>query len=175
MRKVNLNSLTRDQIKILINDLKHPSKEFDINEIRRQIQLTNISKLKRSTLIIGTIDNIDYVLHIYLVQRAGNKRKCSIHLRFKNTNEHLIRIDIGSGHLNPKGFPDCKHIDHIHIYNPNFEPHDSIAYPLSDYQFPNIITILKAFDSFLIYTNIKKLGDETDECWQNWKRLFKVA
>lgn len=158
MATVDLNALNDQDIKYLINALKNPTEVFTIKDIQDKLCTLDLYGCREDAVILGIIDNIEYVLHIKTSKNYIEVNRYSIHLRFKKNNEHLIRLDVGSGHNNPPGYSSCKNVSHIHIYNPNVIPHDCIAIPLEESDFPNITTIIKAFDNFLGYTNIQKGG-----------------
>lgn len=161
MDNINLNNLTKDNVQYLLHSLKYPSKVFEVQDIKNKLLALQVNRYKKDTVIIGVVDNIQYILHVYIPKYKSIDERYSIHLRFADTYEQLIRVDIGSGHHNPERYPDCSNVDHIHIYDPDRVPHDMIAFPLKDYDFPNINNIVEAFDSFLEYTNIKlKEGGE---------------
>lgn len=162
MDNIDLNNLTKDNINYLLHSLKYPSKLLEVQEIRNKLLSLHVNRYKKDTMVIGVVDNIQYILHVFIPKYKSIDERYSIHLRFTDTYEQLIRVDIGSGHHNPKGYPDCSNVDHVHIYNPDKLPHDIIAYPLKKFNFPNINNIIEAFDEFLEYTNIKlKEGEET--------------
>ncbi|MBN7275553.1 hypothetical protein GNF18_10410 [Ligilactobacillus pobuzihii] len=170
-KKLDLNNLNEKDVSYLINTLKYPSQEFKVEDIFNTLTTLNLYRVKKDAIVLGVIDDIEYVLHVSVSKYFDIEKRYSIHLRFKDNNEHLIRVDVGSGHHNPNGYPDCSHIDHIHIYNPDIEPHDAIAYPLSNYldQFPNVSIIIKAFEEFLVYTNIEMGGEKNERAGNETK------
>ena len=78
-----LNHLTDIQVKNLINSLKYMKEKLPS-------EMPVIGKIKDDTLVLGMSDGIEYKLHRY--RHPLEKERFSIHLRFKETNDHLIRI-----------------------------------------------------------------------------------
>lgn len=155
---MDINNLTSEDVKYLIESLKHPSNLFSINEIRNKLISLNLERIKEDSVVVGESDGIEYILHVFVSSTFYLQKRYSIHLRLKSNHEQIVRVDVGQGHHNPDGYPDTRHLDHIHIYNPDIMPHDKIAFPLSQAKFPNVNSIVDAFDSFLEYTNIKNKG-----------------
>lgn len=139
-----LNHLTDIQVKNLIHSLKHMKGKLPS-------EMPVIGKIKDDTLVLGIIEGIEYKLHRY--RHPLEKERFSIHLRFKETNDHLIRIDINNGsHRNPDGeiIPN----NHIHIYKDSEYAKDAFAYPLPT-EFTDLESIFSALEQFLLYTNIQ--------------------
>ncbi|QED60283.1 hypothetical protein FUT28_10485 [Enterococcus durans] len=111
-----------------------------------------IGKIKDDTLVLGMSDGIEYKLHRY--RHHLEKERFSIHLRFKETNDHLIRIDINNGsHRNPDG--EIISNNHIHIYKDSEYAKDAFAYPLPT-EFTDLESIFSVLEQFLLYTNIQE-------------------
>ena len=148
---MDLDNLNNQEVQILINRLKEPKNRLSYDKIHHQL-----------SSLFGTIDideavidddDIEYILHIY--RGRIKSTRFSIHLRFKDNHQHLVRIDIDpSGrHQNPDGTIVTS--DHIHIYSNQFDKRDIIAIPLEQANFPNVQTIVDAFREFENYTNIR--------------------
>nr|WP_315527271.1 hypothetical protein [Carnobacterium maltaromaticum] len=142
--------LNDSEVNDLIRQLKHPSEIFTLNEINRKLSAL-FGNIDITESIIGTSDKIEYKLHIFRGKR--DRHRFSIHLRFKKTHNHLVRVDIGSGHNNPDG--SKIEGSHIHIYNNSYDKRDHFAIPLEESDFPNVQTIVDAFHAFVLYNNIR--------------------
>lgn len=140
-----LEHLTESQINNLISSLKKILGNIPI-------EMPEFGRLKDDTLVLGVYDDIEYKLHRY--RHPLEKNRFSIHLRFKETNEHLMRLDINNGsHRNPDGVVISQ--NHLHIYKDSEFAKDAWAYPLPS-DFTDCETIYEALEHFLRYTNIQK-------------------
>lgn len=148
---LNFENLKDSEVQQLIKNLKKPTKIFTINEISTKIS-SMFGNINITESVIGISDRVEYKLHIFRGKR--DRDRFSLHLRFKETHNHLVRIDIGSGHNNPDGTRIAG--SHIHIYTNIYEKRDHFAVPLEISDFPNIQTIVDAFEAFIVYTNIKE-------------------
>lgn len=84
-------------------------------------------------------------------------RTVSIHLRFKETHEYLLRVDINSPrHENSDGTVLKQGEHHIHIYSNLNKRWDTIAYPISLEEFPDVLTLIETFEAFLRKAKIKE-------------------
>lgn len=148
---MDIDNLNDTEVKQLITALKKPKNPFSFQQAYHQISAL-FGKIDVEEPIIDDND-IEYFINAY--QGRLEKNRYSIHLRFKDYHHHLIRIDVNPG-INHKN-PDHTKItgSHIHIYSNRYERRDAIAIPLTDSNFPNIITIVDAFAEFLAYNNIK--------------------
>lgn len=152
---IDINDLTDKDVRYLIKSLKEPNSSLEIEAIKNKLLTLDVQKIKEDTIVLGIVDNIEYILHVFTTKYLHYDRRYSIHLRFAANHEHLIRVDVGdSSHNNPTGYPKCGKVDHVHFYRQDIEPHDAIAIPLSECDFPNIQNIVEAFDEFLNYNNI---------------------
>lgn len=149
--RMNVNNLTDTEVQQLIHRLKHPKNIISFNETYQNISRL-FGRIDIEELIIDDGD-IEYILSAYQGRLEGNS--FSIHLRFKENHEHLIRVDVNprNRHMNPDGTVVTE--SHLHIYNNQFSRKDAVAIPLKDSPFPNISTIVDAFTEFINYTNIK--------------------
>lgn len=136
---------------MLINRLKEPKNRLSYNQIQHHLS-SLFGTIEINEAVIDD-DDIEYILRIY--RGRVKATRFSIHLRFKDNHQHLVRIDIDpSGrHQNPDGTIITS--DHIHIYSNQFDKRDAIAVPLAQANFPNIQTIVDAFYEFENYTNIR--------------------
>ncbi|ANK62520.1 hypothetical protein AYR56_10080 [Loigolactobacillus backii] len=120
------------------------------------------TEIDGDTVIIGDVDDIEYILHVFCGDPLIIRPKYTINLRFKKSNIQLIRVDIGGRHRNPNE-KSARNYPHIHIYNPNYSKKDRIAYLLDSKKFPNIDNILRTFEDVLRYTNIQR---KLNEYWR---------
>lgn len=140
----DLTHLSDLQIRNLISSLKKFKESLPPD-------ISVYGKIKDDTLVLGEYDNIEYKLHRY--RHPIDLDRYSIHLRFKSTNEILIRLDINNGsHRNPDG--EIIPQNHIHIYKDSEYPKDAYAYPLPT-NFTDLQSIFTALEQFLLYTNIR--------------------
>lgn len=140
-----LNHLTDTQVENLIHSLKLMKESLPS-------EMPILGKIKDDTLVLGVNEGIEYKLHRY--RHPLEKERFSIHLRFKETNEHLIRVDVNNGsHRNPDGKIIAK--NHIHIYKDSEYAKDAFAYPLPT-DFADLESIFTALEQFLKYTNIQE-------------------
>ncbi|MGH1663474.1 DUF6978 family protein [Enterococcus avium] len=148
---MDINDLDDSEVKSLIESLKHPSRLFSFIEINEKLAAM-FGQITISENIIGVIDGIEYVIHIYRGKRDPDRY--SINLRFADKHHQLVRLDIGSNHTNPDGTKIFG--DHIHIYNNDYPKRDSFAFSLKKHEFPNVENIVDAFSKFRMYTNINE-------------------
>ncbi|HFU4000424.1 TPA: hypothetical protein ACGO3D_000515 [Streptococcus suis] len=149
---MDLKNLNNAQVDELLKRLKYPK-----NTISYQKIYTTISSLFGKIDIEEAIlddDDLQYILRIY--RGKYNAERFSIHLRFKETNDHLARIDIHptGRHENPDGAIVTS--SHIHIYSNAFPRRDVVAIPLDEFNFPNVRTIIEVYEGFVRLTNIRK-------------------
>lgn len=112
MRLIDTNNLNDELVKVFINRLKNIANSLSFEEATKQIY-TLFGTVNLKEYIIDT-EEIEYILQVKRGQREANR--FSMHLRFKETHHHLVRIDIDPNiaHNNPDG----RNIkgSHIHIY-----------------------------------------------------------
>lgn len=140
-----LDHLSDLQVKNIIISLKHMKEQLPF-------EMPEFGKIKDDTAVLGTLNGIEYKLHRY--RHPLQVDRYSIHLRFKETNEHIIRIDVNNGsHRNPDGRIIKQ--NHIHIYKDSEFSKDAYAYELPIH-FTNLESIFSALEQFLSYTNIQE-------------------
>jgi len=143
---MEIRDLTDEQVDLIIKELKLPLVNLDINLLD-----SPFGKLSLTSNLLSQVNDIKFKLDIH----RGNKEpgRFSLNLRFSETNDTLVRLDINGGlHQNPDG--SHAPTSHIHIYNNDFEKKDIYAYPVDLEDFPNIQSLYDASVSFLDYTNI---------------------
>lgn len=145
MLKMNINELTDTEVNQLIHSVK---------KCERQIpgEMPFIGRIKDDTPVIDFENHIKYTLHRY--RHPLDASRFSLHIRFTDTNDMLIRIDIQNGkHKNPDG--EIIGQNHMHIYHEQKGLRkDATAIPLPN-EIHNISTLFLALDDFLNYTNTK--------------------
>lgn len=135
--------------------------DIEVQELRQSIKTAIekipieqplFGKIKDDTIVEGHFDKIKYKLHRY--RHPIDDTRFSISLRFSQTNDTLIRIDINNGtHKNPDG--TIAPNNHIHIYkDSDTNKKDAFATSLPG-EFKNIKNIFEALDDFLRYNNIR--------------------
>lgn len=143
---MDILNLNNKEVDLIINELKKMLSDFDMNHLN-----TPFGRVKYNGLLVSEINKIDFILSIY----RGNiePERFSINLRFRDTNDCLLRLDINGGpHTNPDG--TITPTNHIHVYENSYNPKCSYAYPISIDDFPNIKNLYYTTESFLTYTNI---------------------
>lgn len=144
---MDIRDLTDQQVSSVINELKRMIAFVDLELLN-----TPFGKYNSTTNVLSQLNKIPFKLDIH----RGNKEsdRFTINLRFTETNDCLVRLDIkGGSHSNPDGTLSPE--SHIHIYNNNYDKRDSYAHPVNLNDFPNINSLYNASFSFLDYTNIK--------------------
>lgn len=158
MAEFDEENLTEADVDYLLQTLKQPSKIFTFQQLRSRIEtsitLTD-SEIDGNSVILGVIDGIEYILHVFCGDPKLPKLKYTINLRFKKSDIQLIRVDVGGRHKNP-GEKVAKTYPHVHIYNPHYAKKDRVAYPLDPVEFPNVQNIMQTFEDVLDYTNIQE-------------------
>ncbi|MCV5951955.1 DUF6978 family protein [Lactococcus petauri] len=151
---MDTKNLSSKEVEKLIDSIKFPKKLFGMQEIWNKITKLEVNPIKSSTEIIDEDNDILYILHI---QRGRIGDRYSIHLRFKDSNIHLARVDINPPkHENPDGTILERGQHHIHIYSSLYKKRDSMAYALSIEEFPNISNIVDVVSSFINKLKIKE-------------------
>lgn len=149
---MDLHNLNNNQVNELLERLKYPKNTISYHKINATISAL-FGKIDVEELILDD-DDLQYVLRIY--RGKYNPDRFSIHLRFKETNDHLARIDIHptGRHENPDGAIITS--SHIHIYSDKYSKRDAVAIPLDEFNFPNVRTIIEVYEEFTKLVNIRK-------------------
>ncbi|AEO26672.1 TPA: hypothetical protein MPW84_002755 [Listeria monocytogenes] len=151
MEKEGLKELQYDLNYLDDNEVQQLIKSIKILKQEIPVEMPEFGKIKDDTITLGVYDDIEYKLHRY--RHPYDSQRFSIHLRFVNNNEHLIRIDINNGtHRNPDN--TIVQQNHIHIYKNSDYPKDAYAYPLPS-EINDLYSIFTALEQFLVYNNIK--------------------
>ena len=89
---VNLND---SEVQALISSLKNCSQSIPTD-------MPFEGRIKDDTPVVDFKNHIEYILHRY--RNPIQSSRFSLHIRFKETNDILIRVDINNGaHTNPDG------------------------------------------------------------------------
>ncbi|MFV8211989.1 DUF6978 family protein [Streptococcus pluranimalium] len=149
---MDLQNLNNTQVDELLKRLKYPKNTISYQKINAIISAL-FGKIDIEEAILD-VDDLHYILRIY--RGKYNAERFSIHLRFKETNDHLARIDIHptGRHKNPDDTIVTS--SHIHIYSNAFPRRDAVAIPLDEFNFPNVRTIIEVYEEFVKLTNIRK-------------------
>ncbi|USS88509.1 hypothetical protein M3M39_03275 [Fructilactobacillus hinvesii] len=110
-----------------------------------------IGKIKDDTPVTDDKNGIEYKLHRY--RNVFDENRFSLHIRFKNTNDMLIRIDIHNGtHINPDGTKIGE--NHMHTYKriEGVLEKDKIATELPK-EINDLSSLFTVLSQFLDYTN----------------------
>lgn len=143
---MDLDKLTVYEVKTLIESIKQFKKELVLS--------ANFSgRIKQTESVLGIHNGIEYKLYLY--RNPVQSDRYSIHLRFKENDHHLIRIDVNNGtHKNPDGVKVQQNHFHMYKYEEGLR-RDAYAYPLQT-EDSQLISIFTALEHFLEYTNIKQ-------------------
>ncbi|UNC22152.1 DUF6978 family protein [Latilactobacillus sakei] len=151
-----------------MTSLKNPSNRLGVQQIQealvKSVNLFN-EEIYETTVVVGVVDNIEYSLHCYCGDASlpAEFLSYSIHLRFKNSNEHLARLDINGRHKNP-GEKVARRYNHLHIYSNRYAKRDRIAIAVDPHEFPNVQSIVNTFNDFLKKVNFRNnVGGDRDE------------
>ncbi|MFC6322625.1 DUF6978 family protein [Companilactobacillus baiquanensis] len=140
---MDLKSLSEDQVQRLLQSLKKCVKAIPNDT-------PIIGRIKDDTPVVDFENHIEYILHRY--RNNIDNTRFSLHIRFKETNEQLIRVDINNGtHINPDG--EKIHQNHMHIYKYiDGLRKDSYAHDLPD-EINDIESLFSTLVQFLEYSN----------------------
>lgn len=142
---MDLEKLTDNEVNMLIDEIKTSLTNISIN-------IPLVGKYKMDMKVTGKTSNLVYSFHAY---RGRIENKYSMHIRFKETNAHLVRLCInGSAHHNSDGTKVSG--NHIHIYRFNGKYPESYAYPLEDYEFDENDPLDKALSNFIKLLHIEE-------------------
>lgn len=143
---MDINSLTDQEVKILVNEIKHFADSLTIN-----IPLIGMYELNADV----KSQKIEYKFHIY---RGNIKNKYSLHLRFSENNIHLVRLCI-NGTVHHNKLDETKvGSNHIHIYKYDSSKDEifDYAYNLDTFPFDKNDKLSDAVNKFTKYVNIKR-------------------
>jgi hypothetical protein len=137
---VNLND---SEVQALISSLKNCSQSIPTD-------MPFEGRIKDDTPVVDFKNHIEYILHRY--RNPIQSSRFSLHIRFKETNDILIRVDINNGaHTNPDGKKIGQ--NHMHIYsNRDIDRKDLYAVELPD-EISDLDSLFSALVQFLSYTN----------------------
>lgn len=140
---INITNLSESEVKQLLSSIKNCTKAIPGDT-------PIIGKIKDDTPVVDFQNHIKYKLHRYRGSIETNR--FSLHIRFQDNNQHLIRICVNNGkHRNPDG--SIAPNNHMHIYNTNKNySSDSIATPLPDV-INDLSSLFIVLRDFLTYTN----------------------
>lgn len=140
---MDTNQLSTSEVKFLISEFKH-----FLTPIK--LVVPEIGKWQKDYEVKGQNSHLKYKLHIY---RGNLIYKYTLHLRFLQTNIHLVRICInGHRHHNEDG--TIVGVNHIHIYKFHDHHVEGYAYNLSEFPFDKDQELCKAIEDFFSYIHI---------------------
>lgn len=147
---MKITGLTDNQVQQLLASLKNCTRPIP-NEV------SLIGKIRDETPVVDFSNHIEYKLFRYrsLIQSS----RFSLHIRFKETNDILIRVDVNNGtHKNPNG--EIISENHMHIYHshPGLRK-DAYAYPLPN-EINDLESLFSVLKQFLEYTNTQDYPNE---------------
>lgn len=142
---MNIDNLSDIEVVKLIKEIKY----FLDNP---KISFPILGKFECTEKVQDRVNGIEYKLHAY---RGNTNTKYSIHIRFRYTNIHLVRLCInGTPHINRLDNTKVSG-SHLHIYNNN-DFNYSYAYDLKKYgNFISTDGLTESFDKFLKFVKIK--------------------
>lgn len=146
---MDLDKLTNSEVETLLESIKQLKQKLFLD--------TNFSgRIKQTEEVLGIHNGIEYKLYLY--RNPVQSDRYSIHLRFKENDQHLIRVDVNNGsHRNPDGLKIQQNHFHIYRYEENESRRDAYAYPLES-EDSDLMTIFTALENFLEYTYIKQFS-----------------
>ena len=148
---MDLEKLSDNDVSKLIQEVKYYFEKFTLN-----IPLI-INKYKKDIKVKGYSSNLEYIFHAYC---GRIETRYSLHIRFKETHTHLVRLCInGSRHKNSDGTELGP--NHIHIYRFNGSEPEAYAYPLDNYDFDATDSLESAINKFIEFVNIQFEGSDT--------------
>lgn len=157
--KIDINHLTEQDIKTLIDAEKHPTNVLRYREIINQIEQTLIlSSNSYKCLVKDKVRNIIYDFHVHMTPIATI---FSIGLMFRDNKYHLVRLDFGEN-LRHTNYANTEHSvviygSHAHFNAPSGKYSPKNVVPIGNIsEFKNIKKIRDALIEFIDYTNIKK-------------------
>ena len=149
---MDIYNLDENQVQRLIRSLKLLQDDVMFDD-------PLIGKIKDDHSLTDYENDIEYKFHRY--RHPLDTKRFSMHIRFTESNDMLIRLDINNGtHRNPDG--NVIDQNHIHIYNNALEQKDAYAYELPG-EISNIETIIDAMIDFFEYTNIEYSGGDRND------------
>lgn len=144
---MDIRNLSDQEVNLIINELKLLLERLDMNLLS-----SPFGRISTTHPILSQSNDIKFKIDIY----RGNREpgRFTINLRFEETNDCLVRLDVEGGfHPNPDGSYSPN--SHIHIYHNDYDKKDSYAYPIDLSEFPQIENLYNATVSFLDYANIQ--------------------
>lgn len=138
---MDINSgLTSNQVQILLKSLKNMETKYSSSQ-------TIMGRINDNYNLVDYDNDIEYIFHRYRSPMEPNR--FSLHVRFKSTEQMLVRLDINNGtHRNPDGQKIAQ--NHVHIYNliNGTLNTDAIAIPLPKEFIDHIDNIFSAVEKF---------------------------
>lgn len=142
---MDLEKLSDDEVNMLIDEAKTSLTNISIN-------IPLVGKYNLDMRVKGETSNLIYTFH---ARRGKIENKYSMHIRFKETNTHLVRLCInGSAHHNSDGTKVSG--NHLHIYKFNGQHPEAYAYSLKDYEFDESDPLDKAISNFIKLLHIEQ-------------------
>lgn len=151
---MDFNNLNDNEVKQLIKRLKKPFNSVKFNNSLQEELSSMLNQVNFDEIVLDSED-VEYIVKIY--RGRLDLERFSIHIRFKEFQHHLVRLDINptQRHINP-GTKEIIEGSHIHIYSSLNDKKDSIAIPLEKSDFPIVHEIIDAVEKFFKYNNIEK-------------------
>ena len=151
---MDFNNLKDEEVRQLINRLKKPFNSKKFNKRYQEAINTLLNSVNFEEIVVDS-DEIDYVVRIY--RGRLDPSRFSIHIRFKEFQHHLVRLDINPSqrHMNP----ETNEIivgSHLHIYSNLHDKKDIIAIPIEKSDFPMVRELEDAVENFFVYNYINR-------------------
>ena len=146
---MDIYNLTSEEVNRLIKSLKH---------LKAGVLFDSplVGMIKDDAPLTDYTNQIEYKFHRY--RHPIDTNRFSMHIRFMDSDEHLIRLDINNGrHRNPDG--TIIEQNHLHIYNSGLDRKDAYAIPLPS-EIKYIETIFDAMINILMLKIVR--GDRND-------------
>ncbi|WP_288557297.1 DUF6978 family protein [uncultured Lactobacillus sp.] len=146
MEDIDTTKLTKEDVHKLIDEIKKFANQVSIS-------IPLVGKVKLDKEVIGESTQIAYRFHIY---RGNIKVKYSLHLRFSDSNIHLVRLCVnGTRHKNYDGTEVGRNHIHIYKYLSSDDEVVDYAYDLNDFPFDAKDELTDAVTKFSKYVNLK--------------------
>lgn len=155
--QIDINHLTQDDVKALINAEKHPKNVLKYKNIINQIEQSLV--LVSNTYKCTVEDKSRHIIYNFNVHSTPIATIFSIGLMFDENKYHLIRLDFGDNlrHTNNIGTDNetIIHGSHAHFNAPSGKYAPKNVIPIGKInEFKNINKIKDALTKFIKYTNI---------------------
>lgn len=152
---IDENNLSAPQVEWCLRTKKIFLLKDQLRQFNRQLK-TSFGTSFKLDLDVYTNPNEAalYTLHFRQKIVPNVNSPYSMHLRFKESNIHLARLDVDGFHKNPDG-SYVRGRGHMHIYTPSTNRHDAFALELDHQYFSDVDDVYNTWREFLLWLNIE--------------------